>query len=279
LWRLRETLTGDPPAPAEPAVCYAFPYAVDLTQPVHAVHIYGFDFDAAPLQMVLVRSDGSEDVTAALVQVSHSHLTLNLEEGKIPFSATSRSLALAWGHLIRHSIPLVQPGTRLCSSRIETVAARTITYSLPQGGSLSRGDVWADALLDYSNNKLEAALCVGAARAEGKAIRGGCTVEFLYTTDADRLIDAIVGDGSRLVREWLLPGRRRGREGSESSVTARLNPIAVVSSKDDGCISAIAYLEAKRTAALGPSVRRLLDRQLRSVDPAVRRLRPRFAPS
>jgi hypothetical protein len=52
----------------------------------------------------------------------------------------------------------------------------------------------------------------------------------------------------------------------------------VASSETDGCLSPIAYLEAKRTRVLDPSTARALDRQLRSVNAAIVKLRPRFAP-
>jgi len=58
-------------------------------------------------------------------------------------------------------------------------------------------------------------------------------------------------------------------------VTAQLNDIRLVSSEGEGCISPIAYLEAKRTTRLTPETRRALDPQLESVDLT---LRPRFAP-
>ncbi len=311
LRRLRETLLGEKPASMEPAVCYALPFVLDATQLQTGgtlLNIYGLDFDAAPLQMVLVTSEGYQDVTAGLVRTSHYHLTLKLGDGGIPISAKSQSLGLAWGHLIHHSIPVVQPTTPLCSSRVETVPGKTISYVAPslnrnRDRSLARPAtrVWADALLDYSSNKLEATICMGAAteRDGGDMVLSGCTVEFLYTTDADRVIDGVVGNlsshvsyahGERLtgmnggrprdlVREWAFAGlRRRSFDSGAVSVTARLNQVVVVSSEYDGCISPIAYLEAKRTTVLNPVTRRALDRQLDRVNPAILRLRPRFAP-
>ncbi len=311
LWRLRETLLGEKPSFMEPAVCYSLPFVLDVTQLQIGgtlLHIYGLDFDAASLQMVLVTSEGYQDVTAGLVRTSHYHLTLKLGDGGIPISAKSKALGLAWGHLIHHSIPVVQPTTPLCSSRVETVPGKTISYVPP---SLSRDRdrrldraatrVWADALLDYSNNKLEATICMRAAteRGGGDMVLSGCTVEFLYTTDPDRVIDGVVGNlsshvsyshGERLtgmnsgrprdpVRDWAFAGLPRHSVDSRAvSVTARLNQIVVVSSEDDGCISPIAYLEAKRTTVLNPVTRRALDRQLDRVNPAILNLQPRFAP-
>ena len=308
LWRLRETLLDEKPAPVRPAVCYAAPFALDLTQLQTAetlLDIYGFDFDTASLQMVLVTSDGYQDVTSALVRAAHYHLAFKVGHGAALIAAKSQSLGLAWGHLIRHSIPLIQPTTRLCSSRVETVPGKTISYAPPSisGDRLLAGPptkLWAHALLDYSNNKLEATICMAAAaeRGRGDTVFSGCTVEFLYTTDPDRLIDGVLGGlsshisyarGQRAVgvndegprgpvREWAFAGlRSTSFESGKASVRARLNEIAVVSSEDDGCISPIAYLEAKRTTVLNPLTRQTLDRQLEGIDPAMLQLRPRFA--
>jgi hypothetical protein len=296
--RLRDALAGETPSRPEPAVCYASPYALDVTllqSPATTLDIYGFDFDTVPLQMVLVAPDGFQDVTSALVLASHYHLTLKIGDGGVPISVKSQSLGLAWGHLIHHSIPLIQPATRLCDSRVETVPAKTMSYALPS----RRGDrrlttMWADALLDYSNNKLEATICTAAAERGGEAASSECTAEFLYTTDPDRVIDGVFGTlGSQFshqrgegnagltsrrahgpVREWNVAYPKS--ESAKTSLTVRLNTITVVSSEDDGCIAPIAYSEAKRTTMLSVLTRQALDRQLGRIDPAILRLRPRF---
>jgi hypothetical protein len=53
----------------------------------------------------------------------------------------------------------------------------------------------------------------------------------------------------------------------------------VISTKSGGCVSAIAYLEAKRMHALSETTVRRLDPQLKKMDLAVLKARPRFAPS
>jgi len=124
------------------------------------------------------------------------------------------------------------------------------------------------------------------------------SVGFFYTTHPDRVIDGVIGASSSYVshirgqpdrvdrggwpepvREWIFsefgPGRfARG----DVSVTARFNAIRVVSSEGEGCISPVAYLEARREGAFSADTRRALDRQLGRIDPAILRLRPRFAP-
>jgi hypothetical protein len=283
------------------------PFALDVT---HApttdslVDIYGYDFDAVTPQMVLVTRDGYQDVTAALIARSHAHLTLKLD--RVPWSSNSLSLGLAWGHLIRRSIALVHRATPVCSSRVETIpAGKTIVTAPPRtsgDGSLVRPGtkIWADASLDYSNNKLEATICMTADQAASDTIFSGCTVEFLHTTDPDGVIEGVLGPlRSHIsytratsqttdirntavqgpVRQWAFSGVRADRPGSgEVSMTARLNEIRIVSTDDRACISPLAYLEARRTAVLSPETKRALDPQLTKVDPRILTLRPRFAP-
>ena len=303
--RLRDTLLNEMPTRVEPAVCYAVPSALDSTRVQAAggrVDMYGFDFDAVPLQLVLVTSDGYQDVTPALVARSPYHLVVKLGDGGVPVSRRSQSLGLAWGHLIRHAIPLFQPTTPICSSRVETIpSGRTVSYTPLRVGkdrapARSGGAIWADASLDYSSNKLEMTVCVTAA----DPFLSGCTVEFLYTTDADRVIDGVLGNlGSRVAYEpghravdvqnerrrgpvqgWAFSGfRPDGVDSGETSVTARLNQIRLVSSEGEGCLSPITYLEAKRTTIVNPSTVRVLDPQLKRIDRAILKLRPRFAPA
>jgi len=309
LLRLRDTLRHDYVGPVEPGICYAVPFALDLIRARRAggwLDIYGYDFDRVTPEMVLISRQGYRDVTAALVARSHYHLAFQLGDGAVPWSSENISLGLTWGHLIHHSIAIIQPTSPLCSSRVETIPmGRMISYSPPLiggGGFPGRPGtrVWADAVLDYLSNKLEATMCMAAAGpAGGDAVFSGCTVEFLYTTDPDRVIDAVVGDGSSQVsyvrgngvsdvkdgkqkgpvRQWAFAGLQPGRlERGDISVTARLNEIQLVSSAEgDGCVSPLAYLEAKRTTALDPVTRRSLDSQLKGIDPVILKLRPRFA--
>ena len=65
----------------------------------------------------------------------------------------------------------------------------------------------------------------------------------------------------------------------EPRVTIQLRAARVISTKSGGCVSAIAYLEAKRMHALSDTTVRRLDSQLKKMDLAVLKARPRFSPS
>jgi hypothetical protein len=307
LLRLRDTLRHEYVGPVEPTVCYAFPFALDVTRAQTGgwLDIYGYDFDRVSPEMVLVNRNGYQDVTAALVARSHYHLALKLGDGALRLSSESVSLGLTWGHLIHHSVSILQPTSRLCSARVETIpAGRTVSYSPPRiSGDTLPGrpgsTIRADATLDYSSNKLEATICMAAADPSGRAaVFSGCTIEFLHTTDPDRVIEAAFGEltsqvsyvrGDRTrdlqngrprgpVRQWAFSGFQPGAlHGEEISMTARLNEIRFVSTADDGCVSPLAYLEAKRTLVLDPATRQSLDSQLKGIDQAILKVRPRFA--
>jgi len=306
LMRLKDTLLNDNPQPAHPQFCYAVPYAVDPTQPMGSIEIYGYDFDREPLQILLLNTHGFREVTFALEQHTHYHLTLDLGTHGVTLSPDDQAIALAWGHLIRHSIPLIQPTTSLCPSRIEEVSGgKEIAYEplLTDRHRSFRGTrarIVANAALDYESNVVDATLCVTAVeRTKYRGAVSGCGVEYVYTSEPDRLIEWVFGelqartihthrddgsgkrDGARggPVAQWIFSGFDGSAPARmEPKVRIRLRRIRVVSTKTDGCVSAIVYSEARRVNALGPGSIRRLASQLKRVDPSILKLRPRFAP-
>jgi hypothetical protein len=296
LWRLRDVVLDVQTRPLEPVVCYTVPFAVDLERatPGQVVDLYGYDFDAAPLQLVVITRDGFTDVTSSLTITSHTHATVRVGEGGVPTLAVNESIGIAWGHIIHYRVPLVGPASRLCQPRIETVQPGvTVSYdSVTQVSGLSPvsgADVTAELRLDYSSNALQAALCVTTP----DAAESGCVSEFVHMTDPDRVIDGVFGSQSSrvsfsgrretnvtssqgLVRQWSLGGRKNAS--ATRVVDARLDGITLVSRDDESCLSPIAYIEAKRTVRFPDATARSLDAQLKGLDPAILRLRPRFAP-
>jgi hypothetical protein len=290
LWRARDLELDVQTRPIEPLVCYAAPFAVDAERSAavgQPLEIYGYDFDTVPLQLVLIAPDGFRDVTSNLRVISHTHLTVTVGGGGVSSAANADSIGVAWGHIIHFRVPLVTRATRLCRTYIETMAAgKAISYSPVAGadGQSRRSITDADVRLDYSSNVLEAALCVIA----DDASVSGCFREFLHSADADRVIDGVVGPqqsqlsvsrndprtlfSSRhgLVSQWVLD--------RNASVVARLRQMVVVSRDAEGCLSPVAYVEARRTTAFPAATARALQAQLRQMDSRVATLRPRFAP-
>ncbi len=305
LLRIKDTLLHTNPQPAQPEFCYAVPFAIDPTRPINPIEIYGYDFDRAPLQILLMDNYGFRDVTFALIKRTHYHVTLDLAKNGIKFSPQNQVLAVTWGHLIQHSIPIIQPTTNLCSSRIEEIpAGKEVSYApLPiiQNRHFTEGaNILANAFLDYESNKIDATVCMTAVdqNSDGAAV-SGCGVEYVYTSESDREIEWVFGDlEARMadrhdhwpkfvqkrpkggpVAEWILAGFGGTLPAhAEAQVTIRLRKIRIVSTAAEGCLSAIAYSEAKRMNALSAGTVRRLDSQLKKVDPAILKLRPRFAP-
>jgi hypothetical protein len=89
-------------------------------------------------------------------------------------------------------------------------------------------------------------------------------------TDPDRVIEALAREPATHVSYLDQPG--------EPSSVVRLGEISLVSAADEGCVSPVAYVEARRTGALDRATRDALDPQMQAVDPAILEVRPRFAP-
>jgi hypothetical protein len=259
-----------------------------------------------PIEMVVIDSNGFRDVTFALTKKTHYHLTLNLGRDRLELSSIDRVLGLTWGHLIHHFIPLIQAATPLCPSRIEEVpAGKTITYAPPVLAGEGRfsgpgANVLANATLDYESNKVDATVCMTATEQNGDGTTfSGCGVEYVYTSDSDRVIEGVFGelqaginnthanqpkeiaDGALggPVAQWIFDGfGEKSPAHMEARMTVRLPKIRVVSTQPDACVSAIAYSEAKRMNALSLTTTDRLDAELKKIHSEILTLRPRFAP-
>jgi hypothetical protein len=307
LLRIKESLLGLHPEPRKPEFCYAAPYAIDVGNPGNTLEIYGYDFDVEPIELFLVNADGYHDVTAAMTLRTHYHLSVRLGKGGVQFATNSQVLGLTWGNLIHHAVALVQPSTSLCASTIQEIpAGKTIAYS----PALIRGDrrfagpparVWAHATVDYRSNAVDVMVCMTVEEPGGdRTTFTGCGSEYVTTIDPDREIEWLFGglesrasytptgrrpairDGSddELVRRWTFSGVGRSPTAdADPHITIELKKIRMVTIAPDGCVSPIAFLEAKRAGALSPPTMRRLEAQLTKVDPGILTLRPRFAPA
>jgi hypothetical protein len=292
--------------PAEPQFCYAVPFAIDLALPKKSLEIYGYDLDTKPLELFVVNKDATfEDVSFALSSRTHYHLSVDLGSNGVKFSPRSQTIIVAWGHLIRYSVSLIQPTTSLCSSEIEEIpAGKPITFP-PQlisgSGRLgSRGSVRASTTLNYESNKLDATVCLMATDQEqNPTTLGGCGVEYVYTTDPARVIEGvfmklesrisnihpisgpniIVEKSDGPVSRWTLdvPGAQSGAS-AEATVTVTLRKIRIASTRLDNCLPAVAYLEARRRSGLANTTLKRLDSESRKFQAEILKLRPRFAP-
>lgn len=306
LERVRTKLLNTNPLPVEPQFCYAVPFVIDLARPTEALEVYGYNLDTQPLELFVVNRDGTfEDVSSALSRRTHYHLTVDLGLNGVKFSPESQMLSVVWGHIIRYSVSLIQSTTALCVSQIEEIpAGKTITYSplLASGnGHLgSRAYARASTTLNYESNAVDATVCMTVTDQEpDPTILMGCGVEYVYTTEADRVIEGIFSqlegrtsyihlnqaqksiDGRRdgPVSHWIfsIPNAQSGPL-IESMVRVVFRKIRIVSTAVDNCLPAIAYLEARRTKVITAGTLKRLDFQSRTIQPEILKLRPRFAP-
>jgi hypothetical protein len=304
LQRIENRLLNTDLEPSEPQFCYAVPFAVDLAQPARTLEIYGYDFDAQPLELFILNADGTfEDVSFALKKRNHYHSTVDLGPNGVKFSLQSQMLSVAWGHLVRYSVPLIQPGTKLCASQIEEIpAGKMITFSPDRiNGSpdLSVGSVTrTSATLHYESNKVDATVCTLTTDTKPDPTTfAGCSVEYVYTTEPERVIDGVfVPLESHSSEMHLHPGQNtfsarpsgpvakwvidvsQSKPPADPVVTAVLGKIRIASTKLDDCLPAIAYMEAQRRNSLASTTIKRLDSQSRSIPKEVLKLRPRYAP-
>lgn len=134
-------------------------------------------------------------------------------------------------------------------------------------GGTGRPIVWSNATLDYESSKVDATVCMTVAEQNSnRAMFSGCGVEYVFTSEPDRVIEGMFGDVQSHIHythgrqaEAIKEGVRDGPVGEwtfsgfgdnagadrEIQVAAQLNKIRVVSTVTDGCVSAIAYSEAR----------------------------------
>lgn len=309
LERIRETVLGSTPPALAPQFCYATPYAIDASSRPSVIEFYGFDFDAARVEMFLVSDSDYKDVSAALVRHNHYHVTLRIGGANgVKLAPGSLTLGLTWGHLIAHAIPIVHASTPLCRSAVvEIPAGKSITVEpslLPNAApraALASPALVAHATLDYQSNAVIATVCaVAHASRGGDAIYSGCANEYVASLDPDRTIegilgpleaglsatpsgrasDSVAGGPSSFVQRWVVGGLSPSSgTGRRPRITTVLGPVRVVLTAPERCISAIAFAEANQAGALGTAAVRSLGKQLSSVDPRIVSLRPRFAPA
>jgi hypothetical protein len=316
LVRLREELLGNTPSPLEPEACYATPFAIDSTHLPAAIDIYGVDFDRVVPEMFLVSDAQFSDISAGLSKRSHyhltfdpkhltfdpKHLTFDPKSGGVQFSSGNQFLGLAWGHLIHYSIPIVHPKSALCRSRVEQVTPPDnvdigLDARTGEGATTSRFRVRANMALEIMENGVNALVCATAQATSPDGVGySGCANRFLFTIDPDRKIDGILenaedriafvtsvnskgvehGSSRGPVRQWAIAPQ--GTDGTPPLLSITLQTLHVVSSENLGCVSPVAYAEAKRQHAIGPDTLRALDVQLARMPREVRALRPPYAP-
>jgi hypothetical protein len=131
LINIRTALLGGTVPAREPGLCDVVPLAVDLNlEPPRrtTLEIYGYDFDTTPINVALVETNRTLDVSTKLDRPTHYHMTLNLGGTGVVFTAQSQRLVLRWQEQEISTIAVIQPITPVCKSRTLTVPVGNVTY-------------------------------------------------------------------------------------------------------------------------------------------------------
>lgn len=95
-----------------PAICIVSPSSLDLTTPPdrrNKIDISGYDFDSAPIVVMLRNSDQEIDVTRYLAKPSPLNMSLNLGGNGVPLSSNSQMFILKVGENEISSINIIAP--------------------------------------------------------------------------------------------------------------------------------------------------------------------------
>lgn len=132
--RLLARVTGKPVPPLEPGLCNVIPLAIDrslVPGRVNRVEFYGYDFDRTDIRARLVNSNGKRDITTHLSKPTHYHMVLNLGGNGVPLSGKSQKIRIFYGSEMLSELPVIQPATPICKTRVANAAIGTITYMPP----------------------------------------------------------------------------------------------------------------------------------------------------
>jgi hypothetical protein len=309
LVRIRDRVLGLPTEAPEPALCDVVPLAVDLALvPARLNHLefFGYDFDSAPIQVMLDNTSGSVDVTAKLDRPTHYHMTLNLGGNGVALGPTSQRLRLRWNGQDISTMAVLQPATPVCASKIVPFAHPPMTFIPPKVGG---GDaefeghgpeVFGSVNLTLVGGHVDVTTAMTAreTRSDWTTASGTTTTTFFnpdpgwrveqiveptssaihYTDTTTDQIDRFGSTGGP-VSQWEFVGDTRGNEaGTRTQVTAHFVETHFVVTQAANCVSPRALQTARAQNLLSPDVASRFEPALRIVDPGILRLPSRATP-
>jgi hypothetical protein len=161
------------PSPAlKPFVCTIIPAVVDMALSPNErnhIEIYGFDFEKnSNMQVLLMDSTQTINVTQYLDYPTRYMMTLNLGGSGIPVSSTSQKLVLKWQGNEIHSIGIIQPTTPICITKYpEAFIPHVMSYMPPKVNSDTEfngngPEVWVTLNLENTGSSILAHLYMRA---------------------------------------------------------------------------------------------------------------------
>ncbi|MCL1465459.1 hypothetical protein, partial [Argonema galeatum] len=145
--------------PLKPAICLVEPSSLDLTVPPdrrNKIVFSGYDFDSAPIVVLLKNGDQEIDVTEHLTKPSPFERLLNLGGNGVPLSSNSQKFIVRAGGEEISSISIISPSITLSplmlywnaqrgdNATVATVAARHSQEQSGYAGPNIQGCVLSD---------------------------------------------------------------------------------------------------------------------------------------
>lgn len=185
----------------EPQLCNVVPLAIDMNLSAerrNKLEFYGYDFDSAAIQVILVNGSSRIDVSNKLNKPTHYHMTLNLGSNGVPVSNNSTQIVLRWKDRDISSIPVVQAATPVCQTSFENFQPAPVSYMPPlvNGDREFDGhgpDVYANVRLINSGSAVIARVYLKAVETRSDWTQGEGTKDFvIYNSDPGKKIVSIV---------------------------------------------------------------------------------------
>ena len=144
--RIRAELLGQPSTPLEPVLCDVVPLAVAgrIPQSLNRLEFYGYDFDRASVQVMLMGPQGTVDVTDKLNSPTHYHMDLESVSIGVDTKNSSQRFILRWNNKEISSIGIIPRIPPVCRRRVwRTSDVGTMSYTppIPHGDTEFDGQV------------------------------------------------------------------------------------------------------------------------------------------
>jgi hypothetical protein len=205
LQRIKAKFLNQTLPPYEPHFCDVVPLAIDMNLPAERrpkLEFYGYDFDMAKIQVVLVDGTNEIDVSNKLDQPTHYHMTLNLGSNGVPLSTNSARIILRWNNRDISSVAVIQKAPVICETSFFQFQPDRISFMPPH----TRGDkefdgngpnVYSNVNLINQGNQLIARVYMKAVETSSDWTTAEGTKDFvIYTADPGKRIEAVVTAGT-----------------------------------------------------------------------------------
>jgi hypothetical protein len=301
LRRFQATLMHKPPPDVlEPSACTGVPSGVDYTAwqqgRVLKVDVYGYDFDATGLSLVLVTGTTRTDVSSRLTKTSSYNLTINLG-GPLLFNGRQQKLQVLWqGNAAKpvSEIPVLVAPPPLCATRkvtIPPIPPMTITPTKVGSGdgefSGNGPEVWTGVnLMVTSGNTISAFISMRVRETKSDWTEGRATLtKSVFTIEPGWRIDHIItptsaadhftASGKNIIKRGPGPpvqveeiqGDNDGSDIGRTNMTVKFTAIDVWEVQTGECLSPSGAHDLLKSGTLSDALRSHIESAMKVVQP------------